>query len=228
VKAGWLLALAAALALAPPQGMKTIAVSSVDLPRDFVNLPSPRARFDSLIVSVLRSEGFTVVPSAVSDSIWVHLRDSLGGYFDTYTGKLLEAKWNVVHLGTLRALKARYGAEAWLHPDIAYVGAPFKGGKVKWHGVEQTSGAPGGVGGFLFGTKTGSVPALSFFATVEDTAGKELYSGAGGIELAARIVGDRFVDVPRLSLLGDGGRNVTAVHLALDSLPARLGVRAGP
>jgi hypothetical protein len=228
VKAGWLLALAAALALAPPQGMKTIAVSSVDLPRDFVNLPSPRARFDSLIVSVLRSEGFTVVPSAVSDSIWVRLRDSLGGYFDTYTGKLLEAKWNVVHLGTLRALKARYGAEAWLHPDIAYVGAPFKGGKVKWHGVEQTSGAPGGVGGFLFGTKTGSVPALSFFATVEDTAGKELYSGAGGIELAARIVGDRFVDVPRLSLLGDGGRNVTAVHLALDSLPARLGVRAGP
>jgi len=227
VKAGWLLALAA-IALPPRQGVKTIAVSSVDLPRDFVNLTSPRARFDSLIVSVLRSEGFTVVPAAVPDSIWVRLRDSIGGYFDTYTGKLVEAKWNAVHLGTLRELKARYGAEAWLHPEIEFVGARFTGGKVKWDGVEQTSGAPGGVGGFLFGTKTGSVPALSLFIVLEDPTGKELYSGVGGIELAARIVGDRFVDVPRLALLGDGGHNVTAVHLALDSLAARLSGGARP
>ena len=223
-----MLALAAGLALAPRQGVKTIAVSSIDLPRDFANLPSPRARFDSLIVSVLRGEGFTVVSAAASESIWVHLRDSMGGYYDTYTGKLVEAKWNAVHLGTLRELRARYGAEAWLHPDIEFVGAPFEGGKVKWHGVEQTSGAPGGVGGFLFGTKTGSVPALSLFTMVEDSAGKELYSGVGGIELAARIVGDRFVDFPRLALLGDGGRNVAAVHLALDSLPARLAGKTGP
>ena len=74
----------------------------------------------------------------------------------------------------------------------------------------------------------GSVPALSLFIVLEDPTGKELYSGVGGIELAARIVGDRFVDVPRLALLGDGGHNVTAVHLALDSLPARLSGGARP
>jgi hypothetical protein len=228
MRAVWLLVLGAGLMMSPRQGVKTIAVSSVALPRDFRNLPGPRARFDSLISSALRTEGFAVVPAQVSESIWLWLRDSIGGYYDTYTGKLIEAKLELVHMGTLRELHARHGVDAWLHPAIEFVGAPFTGGKVKWHGTDQQSGAPGGLGGFLFGTKTGSVPALSLFIALEDTVGKELYAGVGGIELASRIQGDRFVDIPRLTLLGDGARNAAAVHLALDSLPAHLAGKPGP
>jgi len=228
VKIAWLLALGAALAATPRQGVKTIAVSSVVLPRDFRTLPRPRAAFDSLIAGQLRGAGFTVVPPQVSESIWLRVRDSVGGFYDTYTGKLIDEKWEAVHTATLRELRTRHHVDGWLHPSIRFVGAPFTGGKVKWHGVEQTSGAAGGLGGFLFGTKTGSVPALSLVTMLEDTAGKELYVGLGGIELAARIEGGRFVDIPRASLLGDGSRNVNAVHLALDSLPARLAAKPGP
>lgn len=222
MKTAWALVLVAGAVLGPPQGVRTIAVSSISLPRELRSLPGPRAQFDSLITSSLRSEGFAVVPPQVSESIWLRLRDSIGGYYDSYTGKLIDAKLEEVHLGTLRELHARHAVDAWLHPEIEVVGAPFTGGKVKWHGTEQESGATGGLGGFLFGTKRGSVPALSLFVSLEDTVGKDIYAGVGGIELTSRIKGDRFVDVPWPSLLRDGARNVAAVHLALDSLPAHL------
>ena len=228
MRARWILLLAAGFAMAPLQGVKTIAVSSVALPRAFRDTPGPRARFDSLITAALRAEGFAVVAWQVPESIWLRLRDSIGGYYDTYTGKLISTKIDAVHLGTLRALHAHYAVDAWLHPSIEVVSARFTGGKVKWHGTEQESGATGGLGGLLFGTKKGSFPALSLFVALEDTAGKQLYEGAGGIELTSRIQGDVFVDTPPGLLLDDEVRNAAAVHLALDSLPTRLTAQARP
>lgn len=228
MRVAWLLASGAALALAPRQGGKTIALSSINLPSELRGMHGRGARFDSLITSQLRTTGFTIVPAQASESIWLRLRDSVGGYYDTYTGKLVEAKLDVVHTATLRELHARYGADGWLHTKIAFVGASFTGGKVKWHGTEQTSGARGGIGGFLLGTKTGTVPALSLFVVLEDTAGKELYSGVGGIELAVQIQGGLPAYIPQLMLLNDEARNIAAVHLALDSLSASLGAKPGP
>jgi hypothetical protein len=228
MRATWLLALGIAFAIAPIQGVKTIAVSSVEIPREFRRLPRPRARFDSLISSTLRTKGFAVVPWEVSESIWLRLRDSIGGYYDTYTGKLIKAKVEAVHMGMLRELHARYAVDAWLHSWIDVVSAPFTGGKVKWHGAEQESGARGGLGGFLFGTKKGSIRALSLYVALEDTVGTELYEGVGGIELGSQIEGGRFVDITPGLLLVDEARNATAVHLALDPLPTRLTSRPGP
>ncbi|HET7296946.1 MAG TPA: hypothetical protein VFI66_07365 [Gemmatimonadales bacterium] len=227
MRTAWPIVLVAGVVMGPQQGVKTVAVSSVSVPRDLRSLAGPRAQFDSLISSSLRREGFAVVPAQVSESIWLRLRDSIGGYFDSYTGKLIEAKLQMVHEGTLRELRDRHGVDAWLHSEIEFVGAPFTGGKVKWHGTEQESGATGGLGGFLFGTKKGSVPALSLFVSLEDTLGKEVYAGVGGIQLTTRVQGDRFVDVPPLSLLADSARNAAAVHLALDSLPAHLAAHVG-
>ncbi|HEX9283833.1 MAG TPA: hypothetical protein VF882_08590 [Gemmatimonadales bacterium] len=210
------------------QGVKTIATSSVALPQDYRDLTAVRARFDSLIAERLRAAGFSVVPPQIAESIWLRVRDSVGGYYDTYTGKRVEAKYEVVRTATLTELKTRYQADAWLHPVIRVVGARFSGGKVKWHGVEEQSGAPGGLGGFLFGSKIGAVPALSLFVFVEDMAGKDLYAGVGGLRLVERIQGDRFVPIPRDSLFNDGARNAAAIHLALDSLPLHLGGKQGP
>ncbi len=233
----WLVGLGAGLATAgwggagvagPRQGIKTIALTSVGLPHDYGNIPGAREKFDSLIAERLRAAGFTVVPPQISESIWTHVRDSTGGFFDTYTGKRIEAKYAVVRTATMAALRSQYQADAWLHPVIRVVGARFTGGKVKWHGTEEQSGAPGGLGGFLFGSKTGAVPALSLFVFVEDMEGKDLYAGVGGIRLVERIQGDRFVPVPRDSLFGDGARNAAAIHLALDSLPLHLVARQGP
>jgi hypothetical protein len=228
MKAWCLIVLGVALAGAPRQGVKTIAVSSVLLPKSFGGAPDVRASLDSLIAERLRAEGFGVVPPQAAESIQLRLRDSIGGYYDTYTGKRVESKYEAVQGGTRRELKARYGADAWLHTVVGVVGASFTGGKVKWHGVEEKSGARGGLGGFMFGTKTGTVPALSLFVVLEDTEGKSVYAGVGGIELASRIEGDHFVDIPRADLLRDGARNAAAVHLALDSLPARLAAPPGP
>ena len=152
----------------------------------------------------------------------------MGGYYDTYTGKRVDARYEAVRTATMTELKTRYQADVWLHPVIRVVGARFTGGKVKWHGVEEQSGAAGGLGGFLFGSKTGAVPALSLFVFVEDMAGKGLYTGVGGLRLIDRIQGDRFVPVPRDSLFNDGARNATAIHLALDSLPLQLVGKQGP
>jgi hypothetical protein len=219
------LCLAGWTGLARAQGVKTIATTTIALPQEYHDLARVRTRFDSLIAERLRTAGFTVVPPQVSESIWHHVRDSVGGFFDTYTGKRIDAKFAAVRTATLTALRTTYQVDAWLHPVIRVVGARFSGGKVKWNGVEETSGAPGGLGGFLFGSKTGSIPALSLFVFVEDMDGKDLYEGVGGIRLTDRIEGDRFVPVPRDSLFDDGARNAAALHLALDSLPPRLAAK---
>ncbi len=86
----------------------------------------------------------------------------------------------------------------------------------------------GGLGGFLFGTKEGTVPALSLIVSVEDMTGTDLYTGVGGIRLVVRVDGDRFVRLPRDSLFMDGSRNAAAIHLALDSLPPSLAAKQRP
>jgi hypothetical protein len=219
VAAGW-----AAL----PQGVKTIAMDWVVLPREYGDLPSVRTRFDSLISDRLRAQGFAIVPPQVGESIWLRLRDSIGGYYDTYTGNLNPAKFEQVRTAALTELKTKYHVDAWLHPFIRAVLARFNGGKVKWDGVEEQSGARGGLGGFLFGTKEGTVPALSLIVSVEDMTGTDLYTGVGGIRLVVRLDGDRFVRLPRDSLFIDGSRNAAAIHLALDSLPPSLAAKQRP
>ena len=209
------------------QDSTVIALSPVDIPPQLqVNVDAQRT-FGALLAQQLRAAGFRIVPPDTTAVVWLHARDSLGGYFDTYTGKVIPAKRDSVMMTARRLLHDRHGADAWLRPAILVTGRPFTGGKVQWDGVEEESGGSGGLlEAFFGGTNVGTIPAASFLVSVEDLAGKEVYRGVGGIRLLARVRGKRLETV--LDALATPERNAAAVHLALDSLPAKLAPTRSP
>jgi len=213
--AGRVVCLSAAFVIAGarrPSSITTVALSPVEVPEGLDNPEPVRAWFDSAITSELVRAGVTVVPSREAGAIWRRLVDSVHGFYSAFTGERVSEKYDAVVMGTLRELRVRFHADAWLRPSVAVVAVDFEGGKARWDGASE------GVGG---GT-SGTVPALSLVITVSDTAGRDLYAGRGGIQVLRK----GFKDVPRDKLFSDSKRNLQALHLAIDSLVAR--VRTGP
>lgn len=165
------------------------------------------ATFDSLFIAQLEIGGYTVVPSKESAAIWRRLVDSVQGFYDPITGDTVQAEFAAVHTGTLRELATRFGAVAWLRPTIGMVTAEWRRGRAHWDGVSEGMSSPSG--------GNGSVGALTLVVVVEDTSGRVVATGRGGIQVLAKIKGSQYQAIPRDKVLTDYDRNLKAVQLAL-------------
>lgn len=211
----------------PVVAPKVIALSSVAVRATTDSALRERATvFDSLIENVVRAQGFTVVPHDSTDAVAKDVSDSLGGLFDPMTGAADTTRLRAIREATRQRLMARFGADLWLRAYVVVEGIRFRGERVTWHGTTEITGATGGLGRLLIGTKYGTIPALTLVVYVSDTAGRTVYRGDGGIQLlmkAGRSV-TKPRDVPEAEIFASPVRNAHAVQVALDSLAARLGV----
>ena len=206
---------------------RTIALSGTFAAALEDSTAGPRvAALDSTIEAVVRAQGFAVVRRDVVDALEKHLTDSLGGPYDAVTGKRDTARARLIDDAVRRALRERHGAELWMRPFLIVESVGFWGGEAKWRGAVEKTGAMGGVGGVLLGTKSGKLPALSLAVFVEDSTGKTVYNGGGGLQLVVKANGlaKKPSRVPPDRLLVDPAVVSHAVHWALDSLAAELGV----
>ena len=206
---------------------KVIAISSVA--GRIVDDSGFRARtsiIDSMIDSAVRAQGFGVLPRDTVDAIQQRLADSLGGVFDPVTGKRDTTRTEAIERAMRQALHGRLGADLWLRPFLMVDVVPFYGGEAKWRGASEKTGAMGGVGGVLLGTKSGKIPALTLAALVDDSSGKTIYTWGGGIQLLMKANGmaKKPTEVPPDQLLVDRVRMQSAVRRALDSLAREIGV----
>src|SRR2546425_630769 len=186
--------------------IKTVALSPLDVPDGLENPEPVRALFDSLITSELVRAGLTVIPSREVGAVWRRLMDSVHGFYSPITGERVPEKYDAVRSGTLRDLKERFHADAWLRPRIQVVPVDYAGGKAFWDGASE------GVGS---GT-SGTVAALTLVVALSDTTGSDVYIGRGGIQVLRK--GSK--EVSRDKLFKDTKRNLQALHLAVDSLIA--------
>ncbi|PYP51799.1 MAG: hypothetical protein DMD45_06825 [Gemmatimonadetes bacterium] len=200
-------ALAAARGAAP---IKTIALSPTRLPDGLDNPEPVRDLFDSLLAGELAHAGVTVIPSTEAGAIWKRLADSVHGFYSAITGERVEAKYRAVMDGTRRELADRFHADAWLRPRIEVVPVDFQDGKARWDGASEGMGRG----------SSGTAPALSLVVSVSDMSGTEIYSGRGGI----RVLSKGSKNISRDKFFEDSKRNLQALHLAIDSLAARLRV----
>lgn len=225
----WALALAISTGGATLAGQSpTVALWPLVLDREIGPVPGVQERFDSLMTAQLNAAGFTVVPTAETRAIYNRLRDSVGGFYDTYTGRVIEPRLASVTTGTRRELAARFGAMIMLQWTIIVRGVPFGGGTARWNGTSEPSGGRGGLAGLLIGRSEGQVPALSLYVFAKDTANNTLYQGAGGIQLLGKIIDGNIRRVAPESLFADTARVAAAVRMAVDSLPAALAARKSP
>jgi len=203
--------------------IKTIAIAPVTAPSDLGSVDPTRGKFDSLIAGQLRSAGFAVVPPEESAAIWKRVTDSLGGLFNAGTGARDTVKLNTARALAMAELRARFQADAWLHPRIVFASAKFDQGNAQWDGAKQSYQSFGKK--FLtalFGGGTyGKTSALSLWVDVEDIHGKDLYINQGGLQLYLVPSGHDWVKIPSGELYADPARNANAVRLALAPLVTR-------
>ena len=179
---------------------RVVAVDETSVPRFLAGLRPRHVIFDSLIVTQLESAGFTVITPRVTVATWQRVRDSLGGYYDRFTGRVVAEKLRAVQTVTLAVLQRDYHVEAWIRPFIAPVRAQYHGRNARWDGVDEGSG---------WGVGDGVLPALSLTVPVFDSAGLSVLAGTGGIELTMKAD----LEVP--PLLQDTSRIARAVRLAM-------------
>jgi len=182
---------------------------------------------DSLLGARLREQGFDLTPLPLYDSLWLGFRDSVGGYYDPFTGRVVDSLFQIVLTRTRETLRVRYGVQAIAYAGLEVLQLPFSGGKVEWFGAEEESGGRGGLAGFVLGRSRGTIPGITLVVNVQDLEGRRLARRLGGIQLRERIEGGEFVDVPRDKLFTDPALIVRAVRHATDSLPelVRQGLR---
>ena len=207
--------------------VRTIALVSTEMPEDLEDPDPAQATFDSLLAAELRAAGFIVVTPAVTREIWGRLVDSVGGYYDPFTGRKDTTKYHPVRRAWRRILRETHGADVALFPGIIVVDARVVDWKATWDGTSQTVEpwgkvvlrVLGAVANGLAGTEPPdpgerTTPAFSLEVQIEHLDGEVMYVNRGGIEVWARPGGQR---VPRSALFQDMERNVKAVRAALGS-----------
>src|SRR5690348_4518302 len=154
--------------------VRTIALYSVLAPSELGSVDPERGKFAALIAAQLESAGFTVVPPAVSDSIWTRLVDSLGGLHDSLTGERDTVKLITARGLAMSELQARFHADAWLHPYIVFSDAEYKEGDAQWDGAKQSYQSFGKklLTALLGAGTSGRTTALSLSVVIEDKIGR--------------------------------------------------------
>lgn len=213
--------------------VKTVAIAPLVIPADLAN-PTPVAtKFETLIAAMLREGGYKVVPSKEYAALFEQAKGKYGGYFDAYTGKLDEAKYDAVLSATRQALNTRFKVDAVLYPRIQVVDAPWHDQWANWDGTTETIQSATWLVGkgvvkfvsqpemFLIGNgphEDGTVKAYSLAVSIEDIYGNRMYTNQGGIQVLSKMTGSTFTPLPREELFNDESRNVKAVNIALEAV----------
>ncbi|OIR15364.1 hypothetical protein GALL_36860 [mine drainage metagenome] len=212
--------------------VKTIAIAPLTVPADLAN-PEPVAKkFEPLIAEILRNAGYHVVPSKEYAALFEQAQSKQGGYFDAYSGKLDDAKYDAALKATREGLAAKFNVDAVLYPSIQPVDAPWHDQWATWDGVTETMQSFTGLVGkgvvklvtepasyLLEGPhEEGTVGAYSLKVSIEDMPGNRMYANQGGIQVLNKISGKAFIPVSREELFNDDARNAKAVSIALESV----------
>ncbi len=211
--------------------VRTIALVATEAPDGLDNPDPAQALFDSLLAAELQAAGFSVASVTATGAIWERLVDSVGGYYDPFTGRKDTTRLNAVQRSWQQILRDTLGADAALFPRIVVVDALVRDGKANWDGASQwvwswrqTLAAvvealmDGLAGAQPQQPSEETTPALSLEVLIEGLDGQLMYENRGGIEVWAKPGG---LPIPRAGLFQDTERNVKAVRVALGSIVAR-------
>jgi hypothetical protein len=180
-----------------------------------------QTRYRSLLEKELTRLGFTVVGADSYGSLWHEEQIAAGGFFDSDTGRPRTDAISAARTRIAGALAEKYGSQAVVIPTIVTRTASFAAGVAKWDGASEVSTGDKSRLAAMFNpsaASSGEIDALSLEVRITDLAGRDLYESFGGVQLAARFQGGRFVPVPQSELFSDPKRDERATQVALEAL----------
>jgi hypothetical protein len=208
-----------ALPVLPPEfftAVKKICMTHLEVPGASDDLKARVTAFEGLVVQELAGHGFELVDAdTVEKSIEETTRRSAGCY-DAFSGQRDEACFSRVRLAAMQALGDGLGCNAVATSEFAVVQSPWSNEQARWDGVRAEM--DGELGAY------GTVGALSFLFTLEDTKGNRIYFRSGGIQVLSGLGSEglfspsKFTDVPSETLLANEARNRGGIIAALKPL----------
>ncbi|BCK87255.1 hypothetical protein MIZ01_1027 [Sideroxyarcus emersonii] len=212
--------------------VRTIAIAPLAAPEELTNSAPVAEKFEPLIAGMLRDAGYKVVPSYEYSALFEQEKTRQGGYFDAYTGKQDDAKYDAVLKATRDGLVKKFNIDAVLFPRIQPVDAPWHDQWATWDGITETVQSAVGLVGkgvlkfvnephmyLLEGPhEEGTIKAYSLAVSIEDASGQKMYANQGGIQVLSKITGNALIPVPSEDLFTDDARNAKAVSIALESV----------
>ena len=200
-------------------GVRTIAVSSVELPKDLPNRATVQQQLDSAVSAQLQSFGYKLISPAQVEPIWRSLADT-AKIFDPVTGELDSARAVVIERAMSRELAARFGADAWLVSGYRLRQASYRSGWCAWDGTKQHVQTKGELLklAVLGMTKSGTVPALSLRVAISDSSGRTVFLNHGGLHALVKVTAGGTEHLKPSQVFDNPERNVKAVELALEPL----------
>jgi hypothetical protein len=198
--------------------VQIIALAEMEIAEGLPNPGPVQAEFDSLLVAGLQGLGYSVVRPHEYEAVWAKLAVGVGGFTDPHTGERDEEKMTVAAFQTIEELKADFGIDAVMFPDLVVVEAQFAAGQAVWDGVDQKIQTAGPMSSVFYGSQRGVVGALSLRLSVRSPDGTQIFLNSGGIEVLDKLDGKGFVPVPRPELFTNKKRNQESVKTALKPL----------
>lgn len=157
--------------------IKTIALTPVEADGYFDLPDKVAAIFEEEVTARLKKSGYKVIPSSVLGGIRKTMEQQVGGFQDSETGKVDEARVLAVRTHAFRELWFREQFDALGNIRVSIYQVPLENDMVEWDGTRQEISHEGR------GKKyTAKVYVSSVSVAVYDETFKQLYLYYGGIE----------------------------------------------
>lgn len=187
---------------------KTIIVRDVYAEEGLRHKQDEIAYIQSKVEDALNQRGYTLLPENVYMDMLDLVSEERGGLINTVTGKRDQAKYKAAVVETFKRLREDYAIDGVLHTELQVRKASFGNYRAKWDGQEEpyelnNSDMSNFLSTLVVNTG-GTMPAVSLMVFLHDNQNNQIYLGAGGIQLLAKVDDDdEFVDIPDSQLMAD-------------------------
>jgi hypothetical protein len=158
------------------QSLRSVCIEDLEIPEA---LPEAAAR-EKAFVELLRAEfaraNVALVAEDRTKEVYGRACRNAGGAFDAETGTAEPAQYAKARGAGLAALRRDLQCDALMTAALVVVSSVWETGVARWDGVRQALPGANGQG-------SGTVPAVTLWIYLTDTKDREIYFGAGGVQV---------------------------------------------
>jgi len=171
--------------------------------------------FNSELVNTFENKGFEVVAPNEWVNIYKSIKEGSGDLYDPKTGEPNKEKLKSIRNKAREIYFNKFDVDAILYSGVMGVKANWNVNSATWDGVEEsTTGKDGFWAHMTTPQAYGTIGALSFFVSIEDTQEKDLFLDFGGLQLRQHLSGRDFIPVEKEKILSDNNVNSNGIRLS--------------
>lgn len=205
------------------RALRGICLEEFTIPTEIPETAAREKAFVELLRAELARANVRLVGKDETAAVYGRACRKAGGTFDRDTGAAETVQFDKARRAGLTALRSELRCDATMTAGLLVVRSIWEKGVARWDGVSQPVPGAGADDG-------GLVPTLSFWMYINDLDDREIYFGAGGVQVLMGLkkrgpyAASEGAVVDAKTVLASEELNRKSVEVALEAF---LGARAG-